>query len=138
MQREFRKQELFRRRQDEKVYPSLFLLWPIEQNRLISTLYKQKFNLHLCCEFPGQWHPITYDSGGTKPELGRYVIENPGDLVQELEPYLKWFLPKLKVVAGPLAKFYDWFVPGASAVAESVGKVTEKLSRRIHAITRHQ
>ncbi|MGH9802464.1 MAG: COR domain-containing protein, partial [Blastocatellia bacterium] len=72
-------------------------------------LWKQKMELQLYCQHPGEWHPLGYDRGKDDPATGLYQVEVNGELLMLLAPYL----PKL----AKLLKYAKPFAQAAKAMA---------------------
>lgn len=88
---------------EDEILPFIFWLRPFESSRPLREMLRQKFYLHLCCECPGFFHPITTETGGTDPDKGRYLIEDTSDLLREWGPTLEKIAEGIDLVKKPLS-----------------------------------
>ena len=117
---------------DDEILPFIFWLRPFEENRQLSEMLKQKFYLHLCCECPGFFHPLTTDYGSTDPEKGRYLIENISDLLREWGATLEKVASTIDFAKKPLS-FLIKAIAGIPDVpgVDSLPKLAEKVTKSV-------
>ncbi|MCB1154781.1 hypothetical protein KDL45_14090, partial [bacterium] len=87
--------------------PNTFVFRPVE--KIEWSRWKQDFveektgqiAMQLYCQEPGHWHPLGMPQDPTKsaPEIGYYVLNQPGPLLKAMGPYIQKAMPAFKVLA---------------------------------------
>jgi hypothetical protein len=92
--------------------PYMVIVTPLGQHQLRSGLVKQKWVLRLCCMYPGGEHTLkggdAVKEGETRPELGRYLLEDLGAHTAAFLRWAKGYEKALKVVSPRLAAALAW------------------------------
>jgi HEAT repeat protein len=129
MRQEFAKQvEMLADRRSR--VPYMVLVTPLDQHQLRSGLIKQKWVLKLCCMYPGGEHTLeggdNIKEGETRPELGRYLLEDFGAHTVGFLRWAKNYEKVLKVVSPRMAAALEWV--HQDAVTKFLGEHAKSVS----------
>jgi hypothetical protein len=134
VQREFLKQFEREQRFIESHCPNVYLLSPHENTGWREVLQGRsvtKVDLHLCCQYPGQWHP-TYLEDGT-PD-GLYTIDQPREWLLRTAPYIRVLVNVLKHAAPLVGPAMGMALPDVDEFKHSL-KLMETLAKDLPEIT---
>ncbi len=102
-------------------------------------VWKQKMELQLYCQAPGEWHPCGYERGKDDPVTGLYQVDINAEFLQALAPYAKKMAGLLKYAkplaqAALLAHGLPPVVPDAASWIKENAEGMEKLAKNLTAI----
>ncbi len=90
LSREFLKLQQRDQRRTDAACPRVFSLRPKEGGVVGKILSGQKFDMHLYCEAPGEWHPAT--------DFDPYEIAMPREWFVTMAPYLREMVRRMRYV----------------------------------------